>query len=246
MARHVATGAPPTPRGTAACGLAATTPRGGVRAEAGLPRPARLAAPRCSRLVSPVRHRVHLHASRGGSMSPRRSVAAAVAMATVSLASAACASPWALKPGEFYSELSGSFYSARSFLDNNDGTRLALGGTLEERMVRSHDEFGWKKRASVWLDLPVVSRTFAGDAGGSLTSTGLGDFGFGIRYGMHLGHAPLAIELGWAAPAGRDPPPLPRPLGRRRRGRYGLRRTAEWSRARFERVLRLGAPEPVR
>ncbi len=135
-------------------------------------------------------------------MSLRRSVAAAVAMATVSLAPAAWASPWALKPGEFYSELSGSFYSARSFLDNNDGTRTALGGTLEERTVRSHDEFGWKKRASVWFDVPVVSRTFAGDAGGSFTSTGLGDFGFGIRYGMHLGHAPLAIELGWTAPLG--------------------------------------------
>jgi len=135
-------------------------------------------------------------------MSLRRSVAAAVGLATVSLAPAVWASPWALKPGEFYSELSGSFYSARSFLDNRDGTRLTLDGTLEERTVRSHDEFGWKKRASVWFDLPFVSRTFAGDAGGSLTSTGLGDLGFGIRFGMHLGHAPLALELGWTAPRG--------------------------------------------
>lgn len=135
-------------------------------------------------------------------MSLRRSVAAAVAVATLSLASAAWGSPWALKPGEFYSELSGSFYSARTFFRNIDAARTTLNGALEQRTVRSHNELGWKKRASVWIDVPFVSRTWAFNSGGSKTSTGLGDFDFGIRYGMHLGHAPLALELGWTAPLG--------------------------------------------
>ena len=135
-------------------------------------------------------------------MSLRRSVAAAVAVATVSFASAAWGSPWALKPGEFYSELSGSFFSARTFLQNSDAKRTSLGGTLEQRVMRVHTEMGWTKHESVWFDVPFVNRTFGPDAGGSLTSTGLGDLAFGIRYGVHVGHAPLAFELGWTAPLG--------------------------------------------
>ena len=135
-------------------------------------------------------------------MSLRRPVAAAVAVATFSLVSVAWGSPWALKPGEFYSELSGNFYSARSYYQNSDAARISLGGALEQRSVRSHNELGWKKRASVWFDVPFVSRTWAFNTGGSKTSTGLGDLDFGIRYGMHLGHAPLALELGWCAPLG--------------------------------------------
>ena len=135
-------------------------------------------------------------------MSLRRPVAAAVAVATLSLASAAWASPWALKPGEFYSELSGNFYSAKSFYQNADAARITLPGTLEQRTARWHTELGWKKRASISLDVPFVSRTWAFNTGGSRTSTALGDLGFGIRYGMHVGHAPLALELGWTAPLG--------------------------------------------
>lgn len=146
-------------------------------------------------------------------MSLRRSVAAAVAVATVSLASAAWGSPWAIQPGEFYSELSGQFFSARSFYQNSDAARTALGGTLEQRTVLSHNELGWKKHASVWIDVPFVNRTYAGDTGGSSTSTGLGDFGFGIRYGMHLGRAPLALELGWTAPLGANRKLFPGTLG---------------------------------
>lgn len=137
-------------------------------------------------------------------MSLRRPAATAVVVAILSTASAASASPWTLKPGEFYSELSGSFFSAGSFYRNSDEARTALGGILEQRTVRSHNELGWKKRASIWLDVPFVSRTFTPGGGGSVTSTGLGDFDFGIRYGMHVGHAPVAIELGWTAPLGEN------------------------------------------
>ena len=135
-------------------------------------------------------------------MSLRRSVAAAVAVATVSLASAAWGSPWVIKPGEFYSELSGDFFSARTYLQNSDGARIQLGGALEQRVVRSHTEMGWKKHASIWFDVPFVSRTFANNSGGSLTSTGLGDLDFGVRLRLREGHAPLALSLGWTAPLG--------------------------------------------
>ncbi len=136
-------------------------------------------------------------------MSLRRSfAAAAVAAVTLSLASAALASPWGLKPGEFYSELSGNFFSTQTYYRNSDELRVALGGRFEQRVVRSHNEFGWKKRTSVWIDVPFVSRTFAMDAGGSRTSTGLGDLEFGFRRAMHLGTSPIALELAWTAPLG--------------------------------------------
>src|SRR5262249_51821984 len=109
-----------------------------------------------------------------------RPLTAALA-ATALLTSAASASPWALKPGEFYSEVGGEFFSARSFLRNSDSKRAPLFGAIEQRSVRSHNEIGWKKRASVWLDVPFVSRTYASDlaTSGSRTSTGLGDFDLG-------------------------------------------------------------------
>lgn len=135
-------------------------------------------------------------------MSLRRPFAAAFAVATLSLASAVWASPYALKPGEFYSELSGGLFSTNSYFDNANEERVGLGGTIEQRVMRSHTELGWKKHASVWIDVPVVSRTFAANAGGSATSTGFGDIGLGVRYGMHLGQAPVALSLGWTAPMG--------------------------------------------
>jgi hypothetical protein len=134
-------------------------------------------------------------------MSLRRSVAAAVAVATVSLASAAWASPWALQPGEFYSELSGSSRSATSFYRNEDEQRTLLGGELFDRVVRSHTEMGWKKRASIWFDVPFVSRSWVSGPVAA-TSTGFGDFEFGIRWGLHRGDSPLALNLGWSAPLG--------------------------------------------
>jgi hypothetical protein len=147
-------------------------------------------------------------------MSLRRSSAAAVAVA-VSLAFArpSAAAPWGLAPGEFYSELSGSFFSSRSFLRNRDEARTALGGRFEERRISSHNEFGWKKRTTVWLDLPFVSRSYSSDAGGSATSSGLGDIGLGIRYALRTGSVPVALELGWTAPTGSNRFLFPGTLG---------------------------------
>jgi hypothetical protein len=132
-------------------------------------------------------------------MSLRRSLA--LALASVSLVSSAWASPHVLKPGESYTELTGVVTSADAYFDANDQS-TALGATFEQRTLKSHSELGWKKRASVWLDLPVVSRTYSADAGGSATSTGLGDLGLGVRVALVRGGMPVSLSLGWTAPMG--------------------------------------------
>ena len=134
-------------------------------------------------------------------MSLRRTVAAAAAVATVSIASAAWGSPWTLKPGEFYSELSGSVFSANSFYGNSE-VRLWLGGKLDERVVRSYNEFGWKKRAAVWIAVPFVSRAFAPFPSGAFASTGFGDIDLGLKLRLRSGTTPVALSLGWTAPLG--------------------------------------------
>ena len=136
-------------------------------------------------------------------MSLRRPfAAAALAAVNLLLASVALASPWALQPGNFYSELSGSFYSTQTFYDNAHEAREQLHGRLEQRGVRAHNEFGWKKWGTVWIDMPLLSRTFVPDVGQPSTSTGLGDLDLGLRIPLRAGNLPMAIELGWSLPLG--------------------------------------------
>ena len=140
-------------------------------------------------------------------MSLRRTVAAAVAVATLTLASPshaglpATGSPWVLKPGEFYSELTGGVFAANSFLDADDN-RPSLNGKLDERALVSYNELGWKPRASVWIGIPLVNRGFTRFSGGTTTSTGLGDLDFGVRFRLKGGTTPAALALGWTAPLG--------------------------------------------
>lgn len=134
-------------------------------------------------------------------MSLRRPLAALAAAIILPIASVAAASPWGLAPGEFYSELSGSFHSSQTFF-NDAEVREWLGGRLEERVVRSHNEFGWRKWATLTLDMPFVSRTFAPATGVASTSTGLGDAGLGLRVPMHIATMPLAVSLGVQLPLG--------------------------------------------
>ena len=141
-------------------------------------------------------------------MSLRRIVAAAVlASATLTLASPGHAAyptgatPWVLKPGEFYSELTGSVYAARSFHDN-ERERPSLEGKLDERTLISYNELGWKSRAAVWLAVPIVNRGFTRFTGGTSTSTGLGDIDLGVRFRLRGGSTPASLALGWTAPLG--------------------------------------------
>ena len=140
-------------------------------------------------------------------MSLRRTVAAVLAVATLTLAAPSRAglptgsSPWVLKPGEFYSELTGSLFAARSFHDN-ESERPSLDGKLDERQLISYNELGWKSRASVWLAVPIVNRGFTRFTGGTSTSTGLGDIDLGLRYRLRGGNAPASLSFGWTAPLG--------------------------------------------
>lgn len=133
-------------------------------------------------------------------MSLRRPVLAAVLAAALSLPSVVCASPFVLQPGEYHSSLTGSVFSSHTWLDA-DGGRAQLDATLEERTLVSRTEFGWRKGASLWLELPMVSRTWV-DSGDDVTSTGLGELGFGTRIALRKGTSPVALSLGWTAPLG--------------------------------------------
>lgn len=133
-------------------------------------------------------------------MSLRRPVLAAVLAAALSIPSVVCASPFVLQPGEYHSSLTGSVFSSHTWL-NADGDRQQLDATLEERTLVSRTEFGWRKGASLWLELPMVSRTWV-DSGDDVTSTGLGELGFGTRIALLKGTTPVALSLGWTAPLG--------------------------------------------
>ncbi|HTR97802.1 MAG TPA: transporter [Candidatus Acidoferrales bacterium] len=120
-----------------------------------------------------------------------------------SVAIAPVQGPWSLAPGESYAELSSSSFSTSSYFDN-DRHRVFPGGGDQERRVRSYVELGWKKRLSVQLDLPLVAVTQTGQAGGSVTNTGLEDLGIGLRWSLHQGRSAAAIQFRWEAPAGYD------------------------------------------
>jgi hypothetical protein len=110
------------------------------------------------------------------------------------------AGPWLPAPGDYYTELRGGLFSADSYHDDA-GDRFSLGGKWEERSLLSTVELGWKKRLSVVMAAPIISATRL-DAVGSVTSTGLEDFRFGLRLGLLQGLTALSAEFDWQAPLG--------------------------------------------
>lgn len=136
-------------------------------------------------------------------MSLRRFHFAALAAAafTAVFAAAAAAGPWALAPGEYYTEISGRVFSSGTYYDN-DGNRMSLGGLYEQRALTSYTELGWKPRWSVQLGLPVLSNTVRAADGSTGTSSGFGDFQLGLRYALRNGPSATAVQFGWTAPAG--------------------------------------------
>jgi hypothetical protein len=136
-------------------------------------------------------------------MSLRRFHFAAIALAALAAcsATAAVAGPWALAPGEYYTELSGSTFSTSSYYDQI-GTRVESGGFYEQRGLTSTTELGWKKSWSLQMSMPLLSNTVRDGAGNSATSSGLGDFGVGLRYALRTGAVASSIQMGWTAPAG--------------------------------------------
>ena len=135
-------------------------------------------------------------------MSLRRFHIAALAALAVSASSAAVAAagPWALAPGEYYTELQGSFFSASTYYDDN-GDRQQLGGQAEQRALNSYTELGWKKHWSFQMELPAVSNTTR-DGVEDATNTGFGDLSLGLRWALRGGPRATSIQLGWRAPSG--------------------------------------------
>jgi hypothetical protein len=136
-------------------------------------------------------------------MSLRRfHIAALAAIAfSASCAAVAAAGPWSLAPGEYYTELRGSFFSSGTYYDD-DGNRQAVGGLYEQRGLTSETELGWKKKWSLQMGLPALSNTTRDEAGPTETSTGFGDLSLGLRYSLANGPTAAAIQLGWTAPSG--------------------------------------------
>jgi hypothetical protein len=137
-------------------------------------------------------------------MSPRRhlsNLAAAAALVTW-LSSTAVAGPWSLAPGEYATELRGSFFSSGSYYDDN-GDRIMQDGLAESRALAWDTEMGWTKHTSVQFGLPAVSTTLRSNSPAyAATSTGFGDFSFGLRYSLHNAASAAAVQVLWEAPAG--------------------------------------------
>ncbi|HVP14681.1 MAG TPA: transporter [Terriglobales bacterium] len=125
-------------------------------------------------------------------------------LAVVCFSLSAHAGPWIPAPGEYYSELRGSLFSADTY-DDQDGTRLQLGGKWEQRSGQWSTELGWKKRLSFLFSVPFTSVTLQRDANPfySATNTGLADVTLGMRFALKKQTASaLALELDWSAPLG--------------------------------------------
>lgn len=136
----------------------------------------------------------------------RLAAAFAVVISVLSLVPRlAAAGAWVLNPGEYYSELEASRYSADTFYSPDGGRQeLAFGGVFEERRLQSYNELGWKNRMSVSFAAPAqsVTRRIATPFIASQTQTGLGDVDLGLRYRIK-GHEPAtSLEVGFTAPLG--------------------------------------------
>jgi len=134
-----------------------------------------------------------------------RSAVCSLLFAAVLLAPAlALADPWLPEPGDRYYEMRASVFSADSYYDLT-GARNPLfsGGLHEERGFVSYNEFGWKKNASVFLEIPALSvtRRIGAPGGFNSTETGFGDMRFGIRRRLASN---AALEVQWLAPMGYD------------------------------------------
>lgn len=146
-------------------------------------------------------------------MSLRRFQLAAIAAAALAAlaaggATVAAAGPWALAPGEYYTEIRGSFFSTGSYYDDA-GNRMPFDGLLEQRALTSYSELGWKKRWSVQMSLPVVSNTVRDVSGLNGTRSGFADLDLGLRLSLANGARATAVQLRWTTPAGYNRDLLP-------------------------------------
>lgn len=120
------------------------------------------------------------------------------------LPSTAFAGAWLLPPGDWSSEIRGTFLNADTYR-NGDGDRMPFpdGGVLEQRTLSAWNEFGWKKRLGVFVSIPFVntSRRF-GDDTRLPAQTVFGDLQLGARYALMNGPTAMTLNAIWKAPMG--------------------------------------------
>lgn len=130
--------------------------------------------------------------------------ALSVALVLSSLPSTALAGAWILPPGDWSSEIRGTFFNADTYRDL-DGERVPFpsGGVIEERSLAAINEFGWKDRASVFVGIPFVSTSQRfGDDSRLPTQTVFGDLRAGARFALKGGATALTLNAEWKAPMG--------------------------------------------
>ena len=144
-------------------------------------------------------------------MNARVALPLAVLMLSVPFAApGAHAGAWTLSPGEYYSQIMGSWSSSDTY-HGPSGSRffLARGGLVEERSLLSYNEIGWKKNLSFLVGIPVrsITRRFGVDGGQRAlpTTSGLADGQIGFKYRLVQGGPAAAIQLEWKPPFSYDP-----------------------------------------
>jgi hypothetical protein len=129
------------------------------------------------------------------------------------LPSTATAGAWVLQPGDWSTEIRGTFFNADTYRDV-DGNRTPLpgGAVQEQHSMSAWNEFGWKKRASVFFAVPFVSTSLRFADGYQVpTQTVFGDLVAGARYALKAGATAVSLQAVWKAPMGynRQLPPAP-------------------------------------
>jgi hypothetical protein len=122
--------------------------------------------------------------------------AAFLALALALAPSSAFANAWVLEPGDWYTEVNGSWSKSDTYL-NNFGERvpLPLGGIVERRTATSYSEFGWRPNMAVLLAIPYTSVSVrSADESFRSTETGLGNLGLGAKYALLKGETAVSVQ----------------------------------------------------
>lgn len=130
----------------------------------------------------------------------------------LAFAGSAAAGPWTLSKGENATTLSGDFFSADTYHDENgDRHTLGGGGLIERRGITWAGEMGWRKKFSFLYSIPFESssrRLGGGDHPPYVPSaTGFGDAHFALKYAIKNGRTAAAVEVNWKAPLGYERAP---------------------------------------
>lgn len=111
---------------------------------------------------------------------------------------------WTVRPGEWYTEVGAARASAGAqFLTDARDVAIPNNGRFQQVLLRSYSEIGWKKNASLLLDIPFETRSWRLQRQTSSVS-GISDVTVGLRVRLRDDAPGLILDLGWRAPLGYD------------------------------------------